>query len=142
MKRICFVCTENSNRSQMAEAFTTIHGTENVKAESAGSRPSGVVNARAIATMAEKGYNLNTHRSKSVDSLETTGFDVLVTMGCGDGCPSLHAKERVDWDLPDPCDFTAERFRTIRDIIEQRVIQPMLRHQVLRKMPVSPQRAE
>ena len=61
MKRVLFVCVENSNRSQMAEAFARIHGAGRVEALSAGSRPSGRVNPKAIAAMAEKGYVLTTH---------------------------------------------------------------------------------
>ena len=51
MKRVLFVCVENSNRSQMAEAFARIHGGGKVEAHSAGSRPSGKVNPRAIEFM-------------------------------------------------------------------------------------------
>jgi len=58
MKRLLFVCVENSNRSQMAQAFARLHGGDAVQAESAGSRPSGVVNPRAIEFMAERGYDL------------------------------------------------------------------------------------
>ena len=66
MKRILFVCVENSNRSQMAEAFARMLGGADVQAESAGSRPSGRVNPNAIRFMAELGYDLGTHRSKSL----------------------------------------------------------------------------
>ena len=50
-KHLLFVCVENSCRSQMAEAFAHIHGGDKVEAYSAGSRPSGVVNPKAIASM-------------------------------------------------------------------------------------------
>jgi arsenate reductase (thioredoxin) len=59
MLRIIFVCVENSNRSQMAEAFARIHGAGKVEAYSAGSRPSGMVNPKAVAAMQELGYDLN-----------------------------------------------------------------------------------
>ena len=62
-KRVLFVCVENSNRSQMAQAFATILGGENVEAFSAGSRPSGRVNPKAIESMKEVGYDLGTHAS-------------------------------------------------------------------------------
>ena len=64
-KTVLFVCVENSNRSQMAEAFARIHGGEGIRACSAGSRPSGRVNPRAIEFMKEIGYDLTTHDSKS-----------------------------------------------------------------------------
>jgi arsenate reductase (thioredoxin) len=68
-RRLLFVCVENSNRSQMAEAFARIHGGENIEAYSAGSQPSGEVNPKAIAAMREVGYDLSKHKSKSLDDI-------------------------------------------------------------------------
>ncbi len=65
-KRILFVCIENSNRSQMAEAFAHIHGGEDIDACSAGSRPSGRVNPKAVEAMKELGYDLTKHSSKGL----------------------------------------------------------------------------
>jgi arsenate reductase len=48
-------------------------------------------------------------------------FDAALTMGCGDECPLVHAKHRVDWQIPDPRDMTPEQFRGVRDLIEARV---------------------
>ena len=62
MKNILFVCIENSNRSQMAQAFATIYGSEKVKAYSSGSKPSGKINPKAIAAMGELGYDLSINR--------------------------------------------------------------------------------
>src|SRR5947208_3950169 len=101
-KRVLFVCVENSNRSQMAEAFARIHGGDGVEAYSAGSRPSGKVNPKAIEAMGELGYDLARHRSKGLADLEGLEFDTAVTMGCGDQCPSLKAKRHEDWQIPDP----------------------------------------
>ena len=87
-KKLLFVCVENSNRSQMSEAFAKILGGENVDAFSAGSKPSGVVNPRAIAAMRDLGYDLSQHQSKSLKDIEHFApFDAVVTMGCGDACP-------------------------------------------------------
>ncbi len=119
-KRVLFVCVENSNRSQMAEAFARIHGGDDVEALSAGSRPSGRVNPRAVRFMAELGYDLSTHASKSLD--EVTGeFDAVVTMGCGDSCPWVPARRREDWNLPDPKDLDDAGYRAVRDEISRRV---------------------
>ena len=95
-KRIIFVCVENSNRSQMAEAFAHIHGGDRVEAFSAGSRPSGRVNPRAVAAMQEVGYDLTTHTSKGLDEFNGQPFDAAVTMGCGDECPLVLAKQRME----------------------------------------------
>ena len=121
MKRILFVCVENSNRSQMAEAFARAHGGARVEAHSAGSRPSGTINPRAVQMMAERGIDLGAQHSKSLQDLGTTPFDVVVTLGCGDACPWIAAARREDWALPDPKNLSDEQFRTVRDEIESRV---------------------
>ena len=120
MKRVLFVCIENSNRSQMAEAFARIHGGDDVEAMSAGSRPSGQVNARATRFMAELGHDLATHASKSLDDIQGP-FDAVVTMGCGDSCPWVAARLREDWALPDPKDLDDDGYRAVRDDISTRV---------------------
>src|SRR5689334_10372763 len=93
---VLFVCVENSNRSQIAEAFARLHGGSAIVAASAGSRPSGRVNPKAIATMAERGYDLSTHHSKSIEAAcEEAGnprWTHVVTMGCGDACPWVPAE--------------------------------------------------
>ena len=96
MKRVLFVCIENSNRSQMAEAFARIHGGNKVEAASAGSKPSGQINPKAMRFMAELGYDLSGHESKSLDQIGGE-FDAVITMGCGDSCPWLPARRREDW---------------------------------------------
>ena len=120
VKRVLFVCVENSNRSQMAEAFARIQGGDRIKALSAGSRPSGRINPKAIGSMAELGYDLTTHASKSLEDI-TGDFDAVVTMGCGDSCPWLPATRREDWDLPDPKDLDDAGYRAVRDDISRRV---------------------
>lgn len=122
MKRLLFVCVENSCRSQMAEAFARIHGGDNVEAYSAGSHPSGVVNPKAIEFMREIGYDLTTHRSKSPDDLPDVEWDFVATMGCGDECPLIRAKHREDWEIPDPKNMPPDDFRTVRDQIESAVV--------------------
>lgn len=121
MRKILFVCVENSNRSQMAEAFARIHGEGKVEAHSAGSRPSGRVNPKAIEAMRELGYDLAAHASKGLDAFNGREVDVAVTMGCGDECPLVLAQRRVDWKIPDPREMTPEQFREVRDLIESKV---------------------
>jgi len=121
-KRVLFVCVENSNRSQMAQAFAIMHGGDKVDAYSAGSRPSGVVNSKAIASMKEKGYDLAAHRSKSLGEIPQATYDVVVTMGCGDACPAIVARRRDDWSIPDPRETPPEEFCAVRDLIEQKVL--------------------
>ena len=102
-KKILFVCIENSNRSQMSQAFAKMLGGDVVEAYSAGSKPSGIVNPKAIAAMKELGYDLGKHDSKSLDDVKAFApFDAVVTMGCGDACPWMPAKQFIDWQVPDP----------------------------------------
>ena len=121
MKRVLFVCIENSNRSQMAEAFARMHGGADVEALSAGSRPSGRINPKAVRFMAELGCDLTTHASKSLGDV-TGDFDAVITMGCGDDCPWVPAKRREDWALPDPRDMDDDGYRAVRDEISRRVL--------------------
>jgi protein-tyrosine-phosphatase len=115
--RLLFLCVENSCRSQMAEAFARIHGAGRCEPRSAGSKPSGVVDLKAVQAMRELDYDLGAHRSESVDDLPDVLFDVVVTMGCGDACPTVRAKQRLDWRIPDPKHMGAEEFREVRDRI-------------------------
>ena len=121
LKRVLFICVENSNRSQMAEAFARLHGQGKVEAYSAGSRPSGQINPKAIAAMREIGYDLGKHASKSLTKIPDVEYDFVATMGCGDECPYVRAKRREDWEIRDPKNMSEEEFRVVRDEIESKV---------------------
>jgi arsenate reductase len=120
-KKLLFVCVENSCRSQIAEAFARLLGGDRVEAYSAGSRPSGVVNPKAIASMKDIGYDLSSHNSKSLDELPDIDWDFVATMGCGDECPFIRAKRREDWQIPDPKNMPPDEFRNVREMIREKV---------------------
>jgi arsenate reductase (thioredoxin) len=121
-KKLLFVCIENSNRSQMSQAFAKIIGGEKVEAYSAGSKPSGVVNPKAIAAMKELGYDLSTHDSKSLEEVKQFApFDAVVTMGCGDACPWMPAKQFINWQIQDPKHMEPNEFNKVRDFIREKV---------------------
>lgn len=121
-KKLLFVCVENSNRSQMSQAFAKMLGGENMEAYSAGSKPSGIVNPKAIAAMRELGYDLGKHESKSLKDVEQFApFDAVVTMGCGDACPWMPAKKFIDWEIPDPKNMESPEFNKVRDLIRDKV---------------------
>lgn len=123
MKKLLFVCVENSNRSQMAQAFANIYGEEKIMAFSAGSHPSGKINPKAIHAMQEVGYDLTTHDSKNLKQVESFApFDIVITMGCGDACPWMPAKKYIDWAIPDPKDFEPAKFVIVRDLIKYKVM--------------------
>jgi len=121
LPRVVFVCVENSCRSQLAEALMNIHAQGRVEAHSAGSRPSGVVNPKAISSMRELGYDLTAHASKGLSDLPAVEFDAAITMGCGDECPLVRARFREDWGIPDPKHMDTEELREIRNLIESKV---------------------
>ena len=121
-KKILFVCIENNNRSQMAEAFAKIYGRNNIEAYSAGSSPLGKINSKAIDAMNELGYDLSIHHSKSLEEIKQfSPFDAVITMGCGDACPWMPAKKFIDWDIPDPKEMSEEDFRKVREQIKKSV---------------------
>ncbi len=122
MKKILFVCVENSCRSQMAEAFAKIYGKDVIKSYSAGSRASGKVNKKAIKSMLEVGYDLDDHKSKFLDNIPDIEYDFAITMGCGDECPNVVAKQRQDWAIPDPKNMNEQDFNKVRDLIKEKVL--------------------
>lgn len=110
----------------MAEAFARMLGGSQVEAYSAGSRPSGVVNSKAIEAMRELGYDLSVHGSKSLEDLPNVEFDFVATMECGDSCPFVLARKRADWALPDPKHLSPQDYRGVRDQIRESVSSMLL----------------
>ena len=121
MKKVLFVCIENSCRSQIAEAFAKIYGKDIIEPYSSGSRPSGIVNPKAIESMKEIGCDMTTHTSKSLSDIPDIEYDYVITMGCGDECPFVRAKHREDWGIPDPKEMDDDGFREVRGMIEEKV---------------------
>lgn len=119
--KIIFVCVENSNRSQMAEAFAKMYASNNIMSYSAGSKPSGIINPKAITAMKELHYDLSKHHSKNIEEFKNEHFDYLITMGCGDECPYIAARHRLDWQIPDPRHMEENEFRQVRNLIEKKV---------------------
>jgi arsenate reductase len=106
----------------MAEAFAHIYGGGMVEPFSAGSRPSGRINSKAVEAMREVGYDLTSHKSKGLADLPPGDFDVVVGMSCGDeGCPLVKAKRHEEWAIPDPKNLPPDQFKAVRDLIEEKV---------------------
>lgn len=102
-------------------AFAKIHGQGIVEAYSAGSNPSGIINPKAIKTMEDIGYDLSRHNSKSLEEVPDIIWDCLIGMGCGDQCPYVPTKKRLEWDIPDPKNMDKTEFEEVRNLIEQKV---------------------
>ena len=120
MKTILFLCVENSCRSQIAEAFANAYSYSANKIISAGSNPSGEVNPTAIKLMGKIGHSISDHSSKSVNEIKEE-IDILISMGCGDSCPQLSAKKRLEWDIPDPKKMKEDEFMEVIKLIDKKV---------------------
>jgi len=121
MKNILFVCVENSCRSQIAEAFARLHGSDKINAFSAGSKPSSRVNPKAIEVLKEKNIDISNAESKGFNDLREENFDYVISMGCKDVCPFIPADQHIEWQIQDPKDHEIDFSRQIRDTIEEHV---------------------
>jgi len=79
-----------------------MHGKGSLETHSAGSRASGKVDEKVIRSMQEVSYDLNTHRPKSINEIPDVEYEYAITMGCGDECPYVNAKQQQDLAIPDP----------------------------------------
>jgi arsenate reductase len=121
MKKVLFVCIENSCRSQMAEGFARHLAKGMLEPYSAGSRPSGKVNPDAIQVMQEDGVDITAQRSKGFDELAVKDLDMVITLGCNDVCPFVPSKKHIEWKIDDPKGKDLEFFRKVRDDIKEKV---------------------
>ena len=129
-KRVLFLCTGNSARSQMAEGLVNHFLGEKWQAFSAGTEPSGSVHPLAIRAMVELGIDITTQHSKSTDEFRDIEFDLVVTVcdGAAANCPVWLGKgQKVHISFPDPAAATGsweerlEVFRQVRDDLRQRI---------------------
>ena len=131
IQRVLFLCTGNSARSQMAEAFLRRYGGEAFEAHSAGLEPKGL-NPLTVAVMNEIGIDISNQKSKGVDTyLGKMLFQYLITV-CDDAdrnCPTVWpgVNSRMHWSFEDPArlEGTEEeklaKFREVRDLIEDKI---------------------
>ena len=122
METVVFLCVENSCRSQIAEAFANKYGKNKVTALSAGSRPSGNINENAIHLMKEFGCDLTKQKSTGISDLPKMEFHSIVSMGCGDRCPSIKTKRRIEWNIRDPKEMKLDEFSGIIEEIKIEVL--------------------
>ena len=129
-RRILFLCTVNSCRSQMAEGFMRHYYGDKFNVYSAGISPS-VVNPKAIEVMKEIGIDINEQTSKSVDYFIDKSFSYLITVcdHAKETCPLFtgEVKTRLHWGFEDPAEAkgTEEeilgKFREVRDLIREKI---------------------
>jgi arsenate reductase len=126
MKKLLFLCVANSARSQMAHSLARLLWPQ-ASVQSAGSKPT-TVNPFAVEAMAELGVDLGTHHSKSVDSIDPSTVDVVITLCAEEVCPVfLGDVTRLHWPVEDPAGHEGshaeqlERFRVARDTIRKKL---------------------
>jgi len=134
--RVLFICTHNSGRSQIAEAYLKMFGGEAVEVESAGLEPADAVNPLVVQVMQEEGVDLSHKKPRSAFELYKAGrlYDYVITVCAPESdarCPIFPGiVHRLNWPFPDPAAVrgTAEeklaQVRQIRDLIKQRIIDP------------------
>ncbi|MSQ00871.1 MAG: arsenate reductase ArsC [Myxococcales bacterium] len=122
MTVVVFACVHNAGRSQMAAAFFNQRSDPSrARAISAGSEPAAGLHPEVVAAMAEVGIDLSEARPRKLSPALLEGASFLITMGCGDACPTAPDVERQDWPLPDPKGQSVDRVRAIREEIRSRV---------------------
>ena len=105
-KKVLFLCTGNSCRSQMAEAVLNSIGAGRFEASSAGSKPAGCVHPLALRLLRELGYSVDGLRSKSMDEFRERRFDAVITVcdRAKGACPVWPGAEMIDWSFEDPAE--------------------------------------
>ena len=125
MKKILFLCRENSARSQMAEGIVNHFYKDEFIAKSAGSVIK-YVHPLAIEVMKEIGIDISSHRSKLVLEFINEEFDYVIMLCAGDKgkiCPFFPGKAKgfISWEIPDPSEGNIEDFRKVRDILREEI---------------------
>jgi arsenate reductase (thioredoxin) len=121
LAHVLFVCLHNAGRSQMSKALFDRAAGGRHEAESAGTEPGNQVHPVVVEVMRESGIDLSGLEPRKLTPELAEWADVVVTMGCGDACPSIPGKRYLDWNLPDPKGRPVEEARALRDDIDRRV---------------------
>ncbi len=133
-KRVLFLCTHNSARSQMAEGLLRHLGGDRFEAYSAGTEATHV-RPLAIGAMAEVGIDISGQQSKTLQGYLQEHFDSVITVcdAANESCPVFFgAKQRLHWSFPDPSRATGTEeeqlamYRTVRDAIHARIVHELL----------------
>jgi arsenate reductase (thioredoxin) len=104
----------------MAEALFLAAAGGHHEARSAGTAPAALVHPEVVGVMREIGLDLGDRVPHKLEESDAEWADVIVTMGCGDACPSIPGRRYIDWELNDPHGLPSEEVRRIRDEIAER----------------------
>ena len=137
-RRVLFVCTHNSARSQMAEGYLRALAGDRFEVESAGTEARGV-HPMAVQAMGEDGVDISLQTSKTVDRFANERFDLTVTVcdEAAEACPVFpNAAERRHWSFPDPSAVRGDdeerfaAFAQVRDAIRERIERELIREDI------------
>ena len=127
-KKVLFLCTGNSCRSQIAEGFAKKLLPKDLHIESAGTEAHGL-NPYTVKTMHEIGIDISYHKSKKINTNDINKFDLVITL-CGDAkdkCPIVDLNKHIHWDIPDPANFkgnqidTKQKYSKVRELIFKKI---------------------
>jgi arsenate reductase len=118
---VLFLCTHNAGRSLAARVLLEHYARGRVEAVSAGSEPGEELNPAVVAILTERGLDTSREFPRSITDETVLAADLIVTMGCGDGCPVYPGKRYLDWELEDPAGKSLDEVRPIVDEIDRRV---------------------
>ncbi|MGJ5631318.1 arsenate reductase, glutathione/glutaredoxin type [Nostoc sp. CALU 1950] len=124
MKKVMFVCTHNSRRSQMAEGFARTLGENKIAVTSSGLAPSEI-DPITVEVMSEIGIDISNQTSKPLSDFNADDYNAVISLcGCGVNLPQEWVLRDVfeDWQLDDPAGQSIEYFRRVRDEVKERVI--------------------
>jgi arsenate reductase (thioredoxin) len=124
---VVFLCVHNAGRSQMALGWLTRLAAGRAIGRSGGSEPAGVVNPVAVTAMHEVGIDISSAVPTRWTAEALADVDLVVTMGCGEECPVVPGASYEDWPVDDPAGRELAEVRVIRDEIEQRVRELLVR---------------
>lgn len=123
MKNILFVCSENSARSQMAEAFfNRLNRNPDYAGLSAGLKAADSIKPLAVEVMKEEGIDISKQKPKNLTFEMIERAERIITMGCVKTCPAAPPEKTVDWKLDDPAGKPIDEYRKVRDDIKSRII--------------------
>ena len=123
-RKVLFACRENACRSQMAAAFARFYAGDRLDVNSGGSSPARQINPMMIEAMQEQGIDMAFGTPQTLAAaLALQQPDDIITMGCGEECPTVPGARQATWDLPDPAGQSMEVMRQVRDHIDTQVKQ-------------------
>ncbi|MGQ9479346.1 MAG: arsenate-mycothiol transferase ArsC [Thermoproteota archaeon] len=122
VRKVLFVCVQNSFRSQVAEALFNANPPEGWVAISTGPKPADRVNSKAVQLMKEKGIDISDKKPKKLTREIESQADIAVIVCSGSECPIVNVKHVEDWGIEDPAEMSLDDARRVVNKIESMII--------------------